>query len=184
MKSTLARLLVSAATLLLMSCASMLGSRDIEVPLSSLQASLDRRFPLNNRVLEIFDINVSSPRIMLQPETNRLVTTMDAVIAPPFMKNAWRGSFTLSGMLAIDQMRHAVILADPRVESININGVEPAYSRQVTRIGALMAEQIFRDLALYKFNPEDFRYAGVPFLPTKINARSNALVVTFEPAKY
>ncbi|MBI1891693.1 MAG: DUF1439 domain-containing protein [Burkholderiales bacterium] len=172
-----------AAAFLLSACAGLLGPREVEIPLSALQASLERRFPLNNRFLEIFDIRVTSPRLALQPDTGRVTTTLDAAIAPPFLRNAWRGKLVFSGVLSIDPARRAVVLFDPRVENVDFDGVDPAYSRQVTRIGSLLAEQIIRDIPLYTFQPENFRYAGVNFLPTKINTKPNALVVTFEPAK-
>lgn len=175
--------LTAIAALLLAACASLIGPRQVDVPLSTLQASIDRRFPLRNRFLEFFDINVSSPRVMLQPDSNRLVTVMDASIAPPFLKKSWNGSLTLSGVLDIDAARNAVVLREPRVDAMNIDGVDTAYSRQIAKVAGLLAEQLFVDLPLYTFNPADFRTAGVSFLPTKINAKANALVVTFEPVR-
>jgi hypothetical protein len=167
--------------LLLASCATVLGPREVEVPLSRLQASLDSRFPLSQRFLELFEIKVASPRLALQG--NRLVASMDAAIAPPFMKDSWKGSLSLSGVPAIDASRNAVVLTDTRVEDLHIAGVDPTYSRQVTKAASLLAEQVFRDLVLYRFDPQDFRYAGVSFMPTRINAKADALVVTFEPLK-
>jgi hypothetical protein len=183
MKSRLTFLLPLAATLLLTSCAAMLGPRDVELPLSQLQESLNRKFPFNSRFFELFDIYVSNPRLAIQPETNRIITSMDASVAPPFLQRAWKGSFTLSGMLALDPARRAVVLADPRLEDFALDGLDPAYSRRVTQIGALLAEQLLRDLPLYTFGEKDFRYAGTRFLPTRITARPGGLVVTFEPAR-
>lgn len=176
-------LLVLFACFALSSCAGFMGPRNLELPLSTLQASLEKRFPFGNRVLEIFDVNISNPRLALQPGSSRIVTTLDASVAPSFLKNSWRGSLAVSGMLALDHQRGAVVLADPRVENMRIDGVDPAYARQVNRIGALLIEQAFRDISLYKFNPHDFRYAGTSFLPTKINTTPNSLVVTFEPVR-
>jgi hypothetical protein len=184
MKSRLlVRLLLLSLTLLLGSCAALLGPRDVELPLWQLQESLNRKFPFNSRYLELFDIYVSNPRLALQPETNRIVTTIDASVAPPFLNKAWKGSFTLSGVLALDPARRAVVLADPRMEQFFLDGLDPAYSRQVTRIGALLAEQILRDVPLYTFSDQEFRYGGTTFLPSKITTRPGSLVVTFEPAK-
>lgn len=183
MKSRLTILLSLAATLLLTSCASFLGPRDVELPLWQMQEALNRKFPFNSRFLEVFDIYVSNPRLTIQPETNRIVTSMDASVAPPFIQRAWKGSFTLSGMLALDPARRAVVLADPRLENFALDGLDASYSRQVTRIGALLAEQLLRDMPLYTFSEQDFRYAGTSFYPTRINARPGGLVVTFEPAR-
>lgn len=175
--------IVLLSSLLLNACASLIGPRNIELPLSSLQASLESRFPFRNRVLEIIDVHIANPRLAFQPGSNRVLTTLDAAVAPSFLKKSWRGNLAISGVLALDQQRSAVVLADPRVEQMHIDGIDPAYAAQVRRVGGLLIEQVFRDIALYKFNPHDFRYAGTSFLPTKINTTPHSLVVTFEPIR-
>lgn len=177
------RLLVPLLALILTACAGLLGPREVEVPLSKLQASLEKRFPFNSRYLELFDIQLSSPRLSLQPNGNRVVTSFDAAIAPAWLKRGWQGNFALSGVLAVDPAKNAVILTDPRVETLNINGLDDKYARQLTTIGSLLVEEVFRGMPLYTFQPDDFRYAGTSFFPTKINTQSNGLVVTFEPVK-
>ncbi|TCS36838.1 uncharacterized protein DUF1439 [Paucimonas lemoignei] len=169
--------------LFLTACAGMLGPRDVDVPLSKLQASLEKRFPFNSRYLELFDIQLSSPRLSLQPNGNRVVTSFDASIAPAWLKRSWQGNFALSGVLAVDPAKNAVVLTDPRVESLNINGLDDKYARQLTKVSSLLTEEVFRNMPLYTFQPEDFRYGGTSFFPTKINTQSNGLVVTFEPVK-
>jgi hypothetical protein len=175
--------LVLAMAAGLAACASLLGPREAEFPLAKLQESLSSRFPFNNRYLEIFDIYVSNPKLALQPETNRVSTSMDVSIAPPFMDKPWQGTLAVSGGLKVDPARNALVLADPRVENFAMNGVDGKYSRQIGKIGALLAEQLLKDMPLYTFKPEDFRYAGVAYLPTRIATRANSLVVTFEPAR-
>jgi hypothetical protein len=183
MKINLRKWLLLAMTLLLAACAALLGPRETELPLAKLQDSLSRRFPFNNRYLDIFDISVSNPKLVLQPDTNRVLTSMDALIAPPFLDKAWKGTLAVSGSLQIDPARNALVLAEPRVENFALDGAEGKYSRQITKIGALLAEQLLKDMPLYTFKPEDFRYAGVSYLPTRIATRANSLVVTFEPAR-
>ncbi|MDB5841154.1 MAG: hypothetical protein JWQ23_3106 [Herminiimonas sp.] len=183
MNHKLLALLIGAAALLVAACAALTGPRDIDVPLATLQETLDRRFPLNNRFLDVFDVTVSNPRLSLEPETNRVLMTFDASIRPPFVNRTWKGSLALSGSLALDQGRSAVMLAEPRVDNFAIEGVDPVTTRQISRIGGLLAEQLLRDVPVYTFRPDQFRYAGVTFFPTKIATKSTGLVVTFEPAK-
>lgn len=178
-----ARLAMAFLSLVLASCATMLGPRDVEIPLARLQESLASRFPFNNRFLELLDIRVTNPRVSLQPDTNRVLTSMDASVAPPFMNRSWNGNLSISGQLRVDPSRNALVLAEPRVETFNINGLDPLYANQIGKVGSFVAEQILKDVPLYTFRPEDFRYAGTAFNPTKITTRANALVVTFEPAR-
>ncbi len=183
MKSRLAILLSVAAALLLSACAGFMGPREVNLPLHTLQESMNRKFPFNNRYLDLLNVNVSNPRLALQPETNRLMTSMDALIAPPFLQRSWKGSFTLSGGLRFDAGRNAIMLTDPRVEGIAVEGLDPLYSRQIATVAGLIAEELLRDMPLYTFRPDQLRYAGTNFIPTGINTRSNSLVVTFEPVR-
>lgn len=168
---------------ILAACASLLGPRDMELPLSTLQSSLEKRFPFNNRYLGLFDIQLSAPRLGLQTGSNRIVTSFDAAIAPAWLKRSWQGNFALSGELAIDPVKNAVILTEPRVEKLTIAGFDDRYAKQLQKISGIIAEELFRGMPLYTFQPNEFRYGGTSFLPTKINTRGNGLVVTFEPVK-
>lgn len=183
MKPAVTRILIVLAAVWLSACASLLGPRDVEFPLAKLQASLSSKFPFNNRYLALFDVNVSNPKLALQPDTNRILTMMDASIAPPFMRSAWQGSFTISSALQYDPARNAIVLVDPRMEQIEMAGIDPDYSRQIAKLGGLLAEEILNGATLYTVPPEQLRYAGVSFLPSKITARSDSLVVTFDPVK-
>jgi hypothetical protein len=183
MKRIFTALLVMMTALLLVSCATLVGPRQVEVPLYKLQDALDRKFPFNNRYLELLNITVSNPRLVLQPETNRIITNVDTTIAPLFLNHSWKGSIALSGVLQIDASRNAVILANPHVDQFTIPGLDAAYATQLTKVGDILVEEILRDVPLYTFKPSDFRYAGITFYPTKIDTTSYSLVITFEPVK-
>jgi hypothetical protein len=177
----------SAASVLaagvLASCAGLVGPRQIEIPLYKLQAGVDRRFPVNNRVLELFEIQLSQPRLTLQAGTDRVALEMDAYVAPPFMKQSWNGRLALSGRLAVDPARSAVFITDPRVERFAIDGVDEARQRQFGKVANVLMNKAMGDVPVYSFRMEDLRYAGVQFVPTRITSTANALVVTVEPAR-
>lgn len=183
MKSRLIALLLVLSTVFLSSCAGWLGPRNVDISMLQLQDALSRKFPFNSRVLELFNIHLTNPRLAIQPDTNRIVTTLDASVAPPFTNQSWTGNFTLSGRLALDPGRRAVVLADPRMENFVLNGIGGPYAGQINRVGALLAEQLLKDMPLYTFAPEDFRYGGTSFVPSQITTKANGLVVTFEPAR-
>lgn len=183
MRSYLQKLAVLASVLLLTSCASLLGPRNVELPLAKLQDAMARKFPFNSRYLELIDIRLTNPRLWLQPGTNRLVTTMDASIAPPFMEKSWTGNFTMSSFLKVDPAQRAIMLDDPRMENIAINGLSGPYAGRITKAVGLIAEQLLQNTPLYTFDAQDFSYGDTQFLPTKINTSPGGLVVTFEPAR-
>jgi hypothetical protein len=175
--------IVLVALGVLASCASLVGPRQIEVPLTRLQAGLDRRFPVDNRALELFDIRLSRPRLSLLPDSDRVALAMDASVAPPFLKQSWRGRLALSGRLYVDAARSAVLMADPHVDQFAIDGIDPALQRHLGKVASLLMDQVARDVPVYHFRMDDLRYGGVQFVPTRISARPDALVVTVEPAR-
>ena len=176
-------LLLALACAVLASCASLVGPRDIELPLNKLQSGLDRRFPLNNRALELFDIELSRPQLALQPESDRMSLSMDALVAPSFLRQSWRGSLVLSGRLYVDAQRGTVLMAEPQVERFTIDGVDDARQRQFARVAGLLMNKVASDVPLYHFRPEDLRYGGVQFVPTRITTTARGLRVFVEPAR-
>ena len=179
--AVLAALALLAATVA--GCASLIGPRQIEVPAARLQQSLERRFPLHNRVLELLDIELSRPQLTLVPGQDRVALTMDASVSPPFLKQSWSGSMTFSGRLAVDAARGAVFINDARIDSVHVDGVDEARQRQFAKVANLTMDKLVRDVPIYSFRPEDLRYGGVQFTPTRIATSANALVVTVEPAR-
>jgi hypothetical protein len=168
---------------LLASCAGLIGPRQIEVPLTKLQAGMDRRFPVNNRILELFDIQLSRPQLTIVPDSDRIALAMNASIAPPFIRQAWSGSMALSGRLFVDAARGAVFMGEPRVDHFTVDGADENRQRQFTRVANVLMDNVVRDIPVYTFRMEDLRYAGVQFVPTRITTTPSALLITVEPAK-
>jgi hypothetical protein len=168
---------------LLASCASLVGPRQVEIPLHKLQAGVDRRFPVNNRALELFDIHLSRPHLTLLADTNRVALDMDAYVAPPFMKQSWSGSLALSGRLVVDASRSAVVITDPHVDRFIIDGMDAGRQRQLSKFANALVGEAVTEMPIYSFRMEDLRFGSVQFVPTRIETTPNALVVTLEPAK-
>jgi hypothetical protein len=173
---------LAAACTLLTSCASLSGPRKVEIPLHKLQAGLERRFPVNNRLMELFEIRLSRPMLSLRPEQDRVALALEASVAPPFARDTWAGSLAFSGRLYVDPGRSAVMMAEPRVDSLRL-GANPEAERQLTRVANTLIDTVVRDMPVYAFDPNDLRYAGVQFIPTRIETTRSGLLVTLEPAK-
>jgi Protein of unknown function (DUF1439) len=176
-------LLALFATLLLASCAALIGPRDVAFPLAKLQQSVDKRLPFSKRYLGVFEITADKAQLSLPPEQNRLAMTTDVTVVLPLLGKSWSGKMAISGVLTLDNPHNAVTLAEPRLDSLALNGLDDTYAAQVSQIGNMLASQLLTNLPLYTFKPEDLRYAGVAFMPTRIGTKPENLVVTFEPVK-
>jgi hypothetical protein len=176
-------ILALAAGGLLASCASVVGPRRIELSQARLQAGLERRFPLHNRMLQLFDVQLTHPQLAILPEIDRVALSLDVSVAPPFLRQSWRGSMALSGRLVLDAARNAVFLTDTHLERFDVEGIDADRARDLGRAADLLVNQLVSDVAVYSFHPEDLRYAGIQFMPTRLETRPGALVVTLEPVK-
>lgn len=175
--------LLALGCALLASCASVVGPRDIELPLHKMQSGVEKRFPLNKRILQLVELQLTNPRVEIAPGSERVGLSMDALVAPPFTGKSWRGKLALSGRLVIDAARNAVMLAEPRVDSFVVDGVDQGRRQQFTNAANLLMAEVVTDMPLYHFRPEDLRYAGVQFAPTRISTSARGLVVAVEPVK-
>lgn len=176
-------LAVLGCAALLASCANLAGPRQVELPLAKLQAGIERRFPLNNRLLELFDVQLTRPQLRLLPESGRIGIDMDTSVAPSFLHQSWRGSLGLSGRLVIDMGRSAIVMAEPHLDRFAIDGLDPVRQRQLEKAVNVLTGQVASDIPVYSFKMEDLRFAGIQFTPTRIATTGTALVVTLEPIK-
>ena len=174
----LAAVVVGAS--LLSSCASVFGPRQVELPLHKLQAGLDKRFPINERLLELFDVQLTRPQLAIEPDQDRVSLAVQASVAPPFAR-AWTGSLAFSGRLYVDPNGSAVMMAEPRIDRLQLGNAQA--ERQLTRVANGLIDTVARDMPVYTFKQEDLRYAGVQFVPTRIQTTSTGLLVTLEPVK-
>lgn len=180
------RLLVLTSLLLLTllsGCASLLPPQEIEIPLSRLQQSLQKKFPYTERYFSLLDVTLSNPVLSTQPAADRMLIALDAQVLPPLIKTPWQGELLVSGSLRIDPARRVVLLTEPRLENIKLDAVTGNYTSRVARLGKQLAEDLIGEAVLYTFAPDAFVVAGKRFVPTGITTRKDSLVVSFEPAK-
>lgn len=177
----LATLAVSGAALLA-SCASLLGPREVDLPLAKLQSSLDRRFPVDNRMLELFDVRLTRPQLAVH-EGDRVSLTVDATVAQSFLRRPLAGSLAFSGRLYVDPARSGVFMAEPRIERFAIGGLDESVQRQLARAANGLMDQLVLDIPVYTFRMDELRYAGVQYVPTRIATTPSGLRVSLEPAQ-
>ena len=177
----LATLAVSGAALLA-SCASLLGPREVDLPLSKLQSSLDRRFPVDNRLLQLFDVRLTRPQLAVH-EGDRVSLTVDATVAQSFLRRPLAGSLAFSGRLYVDPARSGVFMAEPRIERFAIGGLDESVQRQLARAANGLMDQLVLDIPVYTFRMDELRYAGVQYVPSRIATTASGLRVSLEPAQ-
>lgn len=186
-RKRLGQLLAVVGALGLAGCASLTGPRDVDIPLAKLQSGLERRFPIQQRALAVFDLQLANPRLSLQGrggnDSDRVALESDVIASTPLVRRALQGTVMVSGRLLVDNVRSAVVLADARIERFAIDGVDGALQGQLTAAGNVVIDRVVRDVPVYTFRPEDLRYGGVQFVPTAIRTTATGLSIHVEPVK-
>jgi len=170
------------AAVLLSGCASFAGPRDYEVPLARLQRNIDQRFPLAHRALAVFELRLLEPRLSTLPN-DRIALSASLSVSSPLMRQQYTGTLALSGRLAIDPSRNAVMLADARLDDFMLDGLDERTQRQVSGAARLLADNLVRDTPIYTWRPDELRYAGVQFVPTAIRTSASGLSIHLEPLR-
>jgi len=151
-------------------------------PRADLQNAIATQFPRKLRYMEMFDVNLSNPRLSLNEKSNRLITTVDAQIDNQLLMNKpVAGTLSMSSALKYDAATRAVRLDAPAVEKVDIAGVPAQYAPQLNAIGNAAAEQVLKDYPVYTFKPEQLEMNGKRFEPGAITVLSDGIKVEIKP---
>jgi|SRR5450830_1445517 len=164
-------------------CASLIGPREVELPQERLQTSLERKFPMHQRVLGVFEVELSHPRLAVQAENDRVALTVDLGVSPLLSRQSWHGSMLISGRLRVDSAHNAIYIADAHVDRFIVDNMDEGKQAQIASVANLLSDKLIRDVPLHTFRPEELRYAGVQFVLTAIDTRPGGLVAKLQPAQ-
>ncbi|NVM77240.1 hypothetical protein FHW83_003046 [Duganella sp. SG902] len=168
---------------LLAACAGLIGPREVELPQERLQTSLDRKFPLHQRALGVFEVELSHPRLAIMPENDRVALTVDLGVTPLLARQSWHGSMLISGRLRVDSPRNAIYIADAHVDRFILDNLDEGKQNQLASVVNLLSDKVIHEVPVHTFRPEDLRYAGVQFVLTGIDTRPGGLVAKLQPAQ-
>lgn len=142
-----------------------------------VQDAVQRKFPYQRSVQQLFDVALTNPVVALQPDRNRVAVRLDAWLASPLMRQPVSGAFTLSSELAYDSASHAVILRSPSIDHVDVSGDAAPYAEQINAVAALVATQLLNGYPVYTFKPGQLQFAGVNYEPGTITILTNGIRV-------
>ncbi|KXU87839.1 hypothetical protein CI15_14050 [Paraburkholderia monticola] len=142
-----------------------------------VQEAVQRKFPYQRTVSQLFDVALSNPVVGMLPDANRVSVKLDARFASPLLQQPVDGVFTLSSELAYDAASRSVILKSPTVDNVSVNGQAQMYTQQINAAAALLATQLLTNYPIYTFKPEQLQFAGVHYEPGTITILTNGIRV-------
>lgn len=174
--------LAGVAAGLIAGCAALLGPRDVEVSQAQLQEAVERRFPIERRYLEVLDVTVAAPRLLLRPEANRIATEFEVLVRDRIVQGQHRGRIALNYGMRFEPSDNSVRLTNVRIERFDIDGMSALLGRQLDRLGVQLAEATLNERAIYTLRPRDVEAVqGRGYRPGDIRVTSAGLTITLLP---
>ncbi|WP_295849637.1 DUF1439 domain-containing protein [uncultured Xylophilus sp.] len=126
---------------------------------ATLQVGIEKRFPVNLRYAEVFQVQLTQPRIALDAQGNRLGIVSDARITSPLLLSApMTGLLAVSSGLRFDPAARAVRLHEPAADRLELRGIAERDSRRLQAVGTVVAQEVLRDYPIHTFAPEELRF--------------------------
>jgi len=153
---------------------------EYSVPQAELQARIETRFPLRLNYAQVFDVQVTKPRLGLDAGSKRAGVTVDLLVRSPLLARPLAGVLVISSKLRYDAGTRSVRLVEPNADRIDFQGLAADDARQLQAIGQVVAQQALQDYPLHTFQPEDLRYGNRVFTPGEIFVADGAIVVKLD----
>nr|WP_084070765.1 DUF1439 domain-containing protein [Pandoraea vervacti] len=143
-----------------------------------IESAVDKRFPTTLNYGQLLSVELTHPQIGFNPQANRVNTQVDAQVQNVLLQGQpLKGVLAISSALKYDPARRAVLLDNPSVERVDVNGMPPAYGQQLTAIGGTVAQQVLNQYPIYTFKPEQLKYGGRDVEPGAITVLPDGIKV-------
>jgi hypothetical protein len=145
------------------------------------------QFPFNNKMLEVLEVGVSSPKISFDAVNNRINTSLDlnvvgSGIVGLLTKREYKGGLDLSYGLRFEPSDNSVRMTDVRLNKLNVDGAPELMERPISRLGVALAQKLLSDQVLYKVSAQDMEAAkGWGYKPGAFKIAPNGLAITLDP---
>jgi hypothetical protein len=172
-------------SLLLAACSGAFLPRSITLGEAEMQAQLERRFPLQRSLLDLYDLQLSDPRLRLDAPANRLTTELTLSGSERRSGRSLQGRMLLDYALRFEPADASIRLVQPRIRSLDLApeaGVSARRAELVQRLGIGLAERLLDDFVLYRVPAERLqRLAAAGLRPSALRITPAGVEITFEP---
>ncbi len=163
-----------------LSACTTLTEHTVTISQTQLQERLQAKLIAPIKVLNVFEVALSRPMIQLDAGSERMFASLDAVVSNPVTR-ALSGKATLSGKLRFDPISQSVLLTQPKIEALTIDGLGARSSELLSVLSQQLGSDLLHDLPLYTLKPDDLRVAGIRFAPKLMRITPQGLQVTLSP---
>lgn len=175
-KALLASVLVSLFT----QCAT-LGPRSLTMSQAQLQQALVKHIAQPFTVLKVFQVQASEGQVSLDPANARLQARMQLQVSSPLLAKPAHGALAFSGIPKYDAARSAVVLDQPVIEQLSLEGARGDTNQWLKKLGNALTQQWLNTWVLYPVQAETLTVGGKRYLPTAMQVEAQGVRVTLQP---
>jgi hypothetical protein len=154
MPAMIARRAVLCLPLASLGCAGLGGPPRILLTAADLERLLQREFPREHRLLEVFDVTLQPPKLRLLPQQRRIGAVFDLRARERFMHGTWNGQLTFDSALRWDGSDRSLRLQDVRVGDLALADPAAPSRSVVERLGAALAQRVLENMAVWRLPNE------------------------------
>lgn len=160
----------------------LLTGRSIRLSAEQLQATLGQRFPMQQRVAEVLDVRLSSPRLRLLPERGRIATELQLDITERLLQSSHPARLALDFGLRFEPRDRTVRLRDVRVQQLVFTRLTPAHQELMNRYAPRLAERALDGQVLHQVSEADWNTLQMLGLePGEFTVTPQGLSLDFRP---
>jgi hypothetical protein len=157
--------------------------RTVNVSEAQIQEMLNKKLALPISVLKIFDVNLSNSQVRLDRTSGRMFTSLDTNMTSSLMGKTLDGKLGISGKLRFDIASQSIVLDDPKIEQLTLNGVGGKYNDLLIALTKNVEGEMLNGITLYTVKPEDLNYGGIHYSPKDMQITDKGLQLTLSPTK-
>jgi len=175
---------VLAAALTLTGCAGMpFGPQPREVTFSAerVAEALGKKIGINKTMLDLFRVKVEKPKVTFDPQAQRLRANLEVSLVHPFSTRPLTGRAGISGGIAYDATTLTVVLLEPRIENLDIDGMPPALRDSVNRLRSALGSELLQSYPLFALTPQNLKLNGYDYEVKGIEVMQDAIRVMLMP---
>ena len=161
----------------------MLGDRTVNVTGDQIAQKLNEKLALPIQIAKIFNINLSNSVVNFDKASGRMTTTMDTKLSSELFEKTLNGKLGISGKLRFDAATQSVVLDEPQVENLELDGAGGNFSKIFNSLAKTVGGEALTGLTLYKVKPEDLKFGGNTYSPKDMVVTDNGLQLTLTPAR-
>ncbi len=170
------------STVVLAGCASLVP-KSLDVSQSQILDAVSQRFPYQRKVLEVFDLQLTRPRVAMLPDRNRVGLDLDLGLQDSLLtRREYKGVVHLTTGLRYESGDGTVRLQGVKLERLAMDGLSPGLNARLQQVAGLLAEQQFEGQPIKQFTREQLdRAAMLGVRPGALTVTSSGLSMALEP---